>query len=82
MQADGGPYPPYCTLDRPQREVPETPDAEMLQRDAAALFERGEKMQLLQYNIFATRTAAIGTKVSSRIVRQSRHTGTGCSRGV
>jgi glutamate synthase (NADPH/NADH) large chain len=66
VQADGGPYPPYCTLTG-RNEVPETLDAEML-RDAAALFERGEKMQL-QYNIRNTHRA-IGTKVSSRIVRQ------------
>jgi glutamate synthase (NADPH/NADH) large chain len=47
--------------------VPETLDAEMI-RDAAALFEHGEKMQL-QYNIRNTHRA-IGTKVSSKIVRQ------------
>ncbi|MDW8397611.1 MAG: glutamate synthase large subunit [Acetobacteraceae bacterium] len=66
VQADGGPYPPYCTLSG-RNEVPETLDAEML-RDAAALFEHGEKMQLA-YNIRNTHRA-IGTKVSSRIVRQ------------
>jgi glutamate synthase (NADPH/NADH) large chain len=43
--------------------VPETLDADMI-RDAAALFERGEKMQL-QYNIRNTHRA-IGTKISSR----------------
>ena len=36
--------PPYCTLEG-RNEVPETLDAEII-RDAAALFERGEKMQL------------------------------------
>jgi glutamate synthase (NADPH/NADH) large chain len=71
VQADGGPYPPYCTLSG-RNEVPETLDAEML-RDAAALFEHGEKMQL-QYNIRNTHRA-IGTKVSSRIVRQFGMTG-------
>jgi glutamate synthase (NADPH/NADH) large chain len=47
--------------------VPETLDAEMI-RDAEALFRHGEKMQLA-YNIRNTHRA-IGTKVSSRIVRQ------------
>jgi glutamate synthase (NADPH/NADH) large chain len=71
VQADGGPFPPYCTRTG-RNEVPETLDAEML-RDAAALFEHGEKMQL-QYNIRNTHRA-IGTKVSSRIVRQFGMTG-------
>jgi glutamate synthase (NADPH/NADH) large chain len=71
VQADGGPFPPYCTLEG-RNEVPETLDAEML-RDAAALFEHGEKMQL-QYNIRNTHRA-IGTKVSSKIVRQFGMTG-------
>jgi len=66
VKADGGPFPAYCTLEG-RNEVPETLDADMI-RDAAALFERGEKMQL-QYNIRNTHRA-IGTKVSSRIVRQ------------
>jgi len=66
VQADAGGHPPYCTL-KGRNEVPETLDADMI-RDAAALFERGEKMQL-QYNIRNTHRA-IGTKVSSRIVRQ------------
>jgi glutamate synthase (NADPH/NADH) large chain len=71
VQADGGPFPPYCTV-AGRNEVPETLDAEML-RDAAALFEHGEKMQL-QYNIRNTHRA-IGTKVSSKIVRQFGMTG-------
>ena len=66
VQADSGGNPPYCTL-AGRNEVPETLDAEMI-RDAAALFEHGEKMQL-QYNIRNTHRA-IGTKVSSKIVRQ------------
>jgi len=66
VKADAGPHAPYCTLEG-RNEVPETLDADML-RDAAPLFERGEKMQLA-YNIRNTHRA-IGTKVSSRIVRQ------------
>jgi glutamate synthase (NADPH/NADH) large chain len=71
VQADAGQFPRYCTREG-RNEVPETLDADML-RDAAALFERGEKMQL-QYNIRNTHRA-IGTKVSSRIVRQYSMTG-------
>jgi glutamate synthase (NADPH/NADH) large chain len=71
VQVDAGPGKPYCTLTG-RNEVPETLDADML-RDAAALFERGEKMQLA-YNIRNTHRA-IGTKVSSRIVRQFGMTG-------
>ncbi|MFM7419613.1 MAG: glutamate synthase-related protein, partial [Alphaproteobacteria bacterium] len=71
VQADAGPYPAYCTLEG-RNEVPETLDAEMI-RDADALFRHGEKMQL-QYNIRNTHRA-IGTKVSSRIVRQFGMTG-------
>jgi len=66
VKADGGAHPPYCTLEG-RNEVPETLDAEMI-RDAQPLFDRGEKMQL-QYNIRNTHRA-IGTKISSRIVRK------------
>ena len=66
VQADPGGYSRYCTLEG-RNEVPETLDAEML-TDAAALFSRGEKMQL-QYNVRNTQRA-IGTKVSSKITRQ------------
>jgi glutamate synthase (NADPH) large chain len=66
VQADPGPYARYCTLEG-RNEVPETLDGQML-ADAASLFERGEKMQL-QYNIRNTHRA-IGTKLSSRIVRK------------
>ncbi|MBE9604120.1 glutamate synthase large subunit [Acetobacteraceae bacterium H6797] len=66
VQADAGPYPSHCTLEG-RNEVPETLDADMI-RDAAALFERGEKMQLA-YNIRNTHRA-IGTKISSKIVRK------------
>jgi glutamate synthase (NADPH/NADH) large chain len=71
VQADAGPFPAFCTLEG-RNEVPETLDAEMI-RDADALFRHGEKMQL-QYNIRNTHRA-IGTKVSSRIVRQFGMTG-------
>jgi glutamate synthase (NADPH/NADH) large chain len=66
VKADAGPHKPYCTQEG-RNEVPETLDADMI-RDAAALFERGEKMQL-QYNIRNTHRA-IGTKISSKIVRK------------
>ncbi|HEY0417968.1 MAG TPA: glutamate synthase large subunit, partial [Acetobacteraceae bacterium] len=65
VQADPGPYARYCTLEG-RNEVPETLDAQMI-ADAAALFTRGEKMQL-QYTIRNTHRA-IGTKMSSQIVR-------------
>jgi glutamate synthase (NADPH/NADH) large chain len=66
VQADAGPDAAYCTLVG-RNEVPETLDADMI-RDAAALFEQGEKMQLA-YNIRNTHRA-IGTKISSKIVRR------------
>ncbi|MDE2575432.1 MAG: glutamate synthase large subunit [Rhodospirillales bacterium] len=66
VQADPGPYARYCTL-QGRNEVPETLDAQMI-ADAAPLFEQGEKMQL-QYGIRNTHRA-IGTKISSRIVRR------------
>ncbi len=65
-QADPGPHARYCTR-QGRNEVPETLDAEMI-TDAAAFFEKGEKMQL-QYNIRNTHRA-IGTKFSSQIVRK------------
>ncbi|NKE48202.1 glutamate synthase large subunit [Roseomonas frigidaquae] len=66
VKADAGAHAAYCTLEG-RNEVPETLDADMI-RDAAALFERGEKMQLA-YNIRNTHRA-IGTKISSKIVRR------------
>jgi glutamate synthase (NADPH/NADH) large chain len=66
VKADAGAHAPYCTMEG-RNEVPETLDADMI-RDAAALFDRGEKMQL-QYNIRNTHRA-IGTKISSKIVRK------------
>jgi glutamate synthase (NADPH/NADH) large chain len=65
-QADAGPYARFCTR-QGRNEVPETLDAQMI-ADAQPLFERGEKMQL-QYSIRNTHRA-IGTRLSSRIVRQ------------
>ena len=65
-QADAGPYARHCTRVG-RNEVPETLDAQMIV-DAQPLFERGEKMQL-QYSIRNTHRA-IGTKISSKIVRQ------------
>ena len=66
VQADPGPHARYCTMTG-RNEVPETLDAQMI-ADAGALFEHGEKMQL-QYNIRNTHRA-IGTKLSSKIVRK------------
>jgi glutamate synthase (NADPH/NADH) large chain len=66
VKADAGPHAAYCTQEG-RNEVPETLDADMI-RDAAPLFERGEKMQLT-YTIRNTHRA-IGTKISSRIVRR------------
>ncbi len=70
-QADAGPHAKFCTREG-RNEVPETLDAQMI-ADAQALFDRGEKMQL-QYGIRNTHRA-IGTKLSSRIVRQFGMTG-------
>jgi glutamate synthase (NADPH/NADH) large chain len=70
-QADAGPHARYCTLDG-RNEVPDTLDAQMI-GDSKALFERGEKMQL-QYGIRNTHRA-IGTRISSKIVRQFGMTG-------
>jgi glutamate synthase (NADPH/NADH) large chain len=66
VQADPGPHARYCTQ-AGRNEVPETLDAQMI-GDAAAFFDRGEKMQL-QYNIRNTQRA-IGTKFSSKVVRR------------
>ena len=70
-QADAGNHAKFCTREG-RNEVPETLDAQMI-ADAQALFDRGEKMQL-QYGIRNTHRA-IGTKLSSRIVRQFGMTG-------
>ncbi|RBM09280.1 glutamate synthase large subunit [Novacetimonas cocois] len=65
-QADPGPHARYCTREG-RNEVPETLDAQMI-ADARPLFDHGEKMQL-QYNVQNTHRA-IGTRISSLIVRQ------------
>ncbi|HEX7967287.1 MAG TPA: glutamate synthase large subunit [Stellaceae bacterium] len=65
-QADPGEYPRYCTLEG-RNEVPDTVDAQMI-KDAKALFEVGEKMQLT-YSIRNTHRA-IGTRLSSMITRR------------
>jgi len=65
-QADDGGEGRYCTIEG-RNEVPETLDAQMI-KDAAPLFNDGEKMQL-QYNVQNT-MRAIGTKMSSCITRQ------------
>jgi glutamate synthase (NADPH/NADH) large chain len=67
-QADPGAYARYCTRVG-RNEVPESLDAQMIS-DAQPFFERGEKMQL-QYGIRNTQRA-IGTRFSSRIVRDLR----------
>ena len=66
VRADAGVHASYCTMEG-RNEVPETLDADMI-RDAAPLFQRGEKMQLA-YNIRNTHRA-IGTKTSAMITRQ------------
>ncbi|NLI26163.1 MAG: glutamate synthase large subunit, partial [Acetobacter sp.] len=66
VQADPGPHARYCTQEG-RNEVPDTLDAQMI-ADARPLFEHGEKMQL-QYNVQNT-MRAIGTRISSMIVRQ------------
>ena len=70
-QADAGPHAKFCTREG-RNEVPDTLDAQMI-TDAQALFDRGEKMQL-QYGIRNTHRA-IGTRLSSRIVRRFGMTG-------
>ncbi len=70
-QADAGEWGRICTVEG-RNEVPETLDAQMID-DAKAVFEDGEKMQLA-YNISNTQRA-IGTRLSSKIVRRFGMTG-------
>jgi glutamate synthase (NADPH/NADH) large chain len=70
-RSDSGGLAMRCTLEG-RNEVPETLDAQMIE-DARPLFDDGEKMQL-QYAIRNTQRA-IGTKLSSRIVRKFGMTG-------
>lgn len=65
-EADAGTNPRYCTNDRPV-PVPETLDARMIM-DAASVFTKGGEKKQLAYSIRNTHRA-IGTKLSSRIVR-------------
>jgi glutamate synthase (NADPH/NADH) large chain len=65
-QADPGDYPRYCTLEG-RNEVPDTLDAQML-KDATALFEAGEKMQLA-YNV-RNMHRAVGTRLSSMVTKR------------
>jgi glutamate synthase (NADPH/NADH) large chain len=70
-QADPGPHARHATGSG-RNPVPETLDAQMIE-DARALFEHGEKMQLAYTSRNTHR--AIGTKISSRIVRRFGMTG-------
>jgi glutamate synthase (NADPH/NADH) large chain len=65
-KADPGQHAMYCTLEG-RNEVPDTLDAKIIE-DAKPLFEVGEKMQLT-YNVENT-MRAVGTRLSSKIVRQ------------
>ncbi len=65
-QADPGEFGRVFALEG-RNEVPETLDAQMI-KDARALFQDGEKMQLA-YNVQNTQRA-IGTKMSSKITRR------------
>ena len=71
VQADHGRNKPFCTVEG-RTEVPDTLDAQIV-RDAAALLERGEKMQLT-YTVRNT-ARAIGSRTSSHIVRKYGMTG-------
>ena len=66
VTADPGPNKPYCTMSG-RNAVPDTLDAQIV-RDASALLERGEKMQLT-YTVRNT-ARAIGARTSSHIVRK------------
>ena len=71
VRADPGDHPMHCTMEG-RNEVPDGLDAEIV-RDAAPLFSRAEKMQL-SYNVRNT-DRAVGTRLSSHIVRQFGMTG-------
>jgi glutamate synthase (NADPH/NADH) large chain len=66
VMADSGSNKPYCTMTE-RNAVPDTLDAQIV-RDASALLERGEKMQLT-YTVRNT-ARAIGARISSHIVRK------------
>ncbi|MCR9257873.1 MAG: glutamate synthase large subunit [Alphaproteobacteria bacterium] len=71
VRADSGEYPRYCTRED-RNPVPDTLDAQMVE-DAKPLLEDGEKMQLT-YNV-ANTMRAVGTRLSSHIVRKYGMTG-------
>jgi glutamate synthase (NADPH/NADH) large chain len=71
VQADPGPNKRHSDLVT-RNEVPDTLDAQVV-KDAARLLEDGEKMQLA-YNVRNT-YRAIGTRISSHIVRRYGMTG-------
>ncbi len=60
------PHPPYCVR-QGRTEVPDSLDAQIL-RDAAAFFERGEKLEL-RYNVRNTHRA-VGARCSSEVTRK------------
>ncbi len=66
VRADPGPNKAYSTVEG-RNAVPDTLDAQIV-RDASALLERGEKMQLT-YTVRNT-ARAIGARISSHIVRK------------
>jgi glutamate synthase (NADPH/NADH) large chain len=66
VRADPGLNKPYSTVEG-RNAVPDTLDAQIV-RDASALLERGEKMQLT-YTVRNT-ARAIGARISSHIVRK------------
>jgi glutamate synthase (NADPH/NADH) large chain len=71
VRADPGLNKPYSTVEG-RNAVPDTLDAQIV-RDASALLERGEKMQLT-YTVRNT-ARAIGARTSSHIVRKFGMTG-------
>jgi len=71
VQADAGSNARFCSI-QGRNEVPDTLDAQMI-HDAAAVFEKGEMMQLT-YTIRNTQRA-IGTRLSSHIVQKFGMTG-------
>ncbi len=71
-EADAGDNPRYCINDGPV-PVPETLDARMIM-DAASVFTKGGEKKQLAYSIRNTHRA-IGTKLSSHIVREFGMTG-------
>jgi glutamate synthase (NADPH/NADH) large chain len=72
VQADPGNYARYSTQ-KGRNEVPDTLDTQMIEADAAAFLDHGEKMQLA-YNVRNT-MRSIGARISSRIVRKWGMTG-------